>query len=213
MEAIAKHNKVGMSARKARLVADLVRGMEVEQALAVLKNKPQKANPIIAKVLLSAINNWEQKKADPAARKNVSLYIKEIFVNIGRVLKRIQPAPQGRAHPIRKPSCHINIVVADKAKPAEAMKDVVNSAKAKTAAKAVAKKGETSAAKQAAAKEKKAVEVTKKATKAVAKKGEGSGKKGENSEKKKVVEVAKKGENSGSKKEEASKKSKKNTES
>ncbi|MEM9737579.1 MAG: 50S ribosomal protein L22 [Bacteroidota bacterium] len=114
MEAIAKHNKVTMSARKARLVANLVRGMEVQQALSVLKNKPQKASPIIYKLLLSAINNWTQKQGDLTAQKNTTLYIKEIFVNIGKVLKRIQPAPQGRAHPIRKPSCHINIVVTDR---------------------------------------------------------------------------------------------------
>ncbi len=108
--AFAKLNGYMVSPRKARLVADLVRGMNVEYALHVLKHTPNKSAGPIYKLLLSAMANWEQKNEGKRADET-QLYIKEIFVNGGRVLKRIQPAPQGRAHRIRKRSSHITLVV------------------------------------------------------------------------------------------------------
>lgn len=109
----AKLNRYMGSPRKARLVADLVRGMDVEYALHVLKHTPNKTADPIYKLLLSAMANWESKNEGKRADET-ALYIKEIFVNSGRMLKRIQPAPQGRAHRIRKRSSHITLIVDEK---------------------------------------------------------------------------------------------------
>jgi large subunit ribosomal protein L22 len=111
--AFAKLNRYMGSPRKARLVADLVRGMDVEYALHVLKHTPNKTAEPIYKLLLSAMANWEAKNEGKRIDET-SLYIKEIFVNGGRMLKRIQPAPQGRAHRIRKRSSHITLIVDEK---------------------------------------------------------------------------------------------------
>jgi large subunit ribosomal protein L22 len=110
MEAIAKLRNVPTSPRKARLVADLVRGKQVFQALSLLKYQPQHSAITIGKVLRSAIANYEQKFPELGVE---DLYIKHITVDEGRMLKRIQPAPQGRAHRIRKRSNHITIIVAN----------------------------------------------------------------------------------------------------
>ena len=95
-----------------RLVADLVRGQKVNKALALLKFQPNAGAAILRKVLLSAVANWQQKNEDVEIG-DADLYIKTIFVDGGRMLKRLRPAPQGRAHRIRKRSNHITIVVDD----------------------------------------------------------------------------------------------------
>jgi len=96
------------SPRKMRLVADMVRGMEVNRALDVLKFSSKEASGKVEKLLLSAIANWQAKNEDQRIEDN-KLYISKIFVDSGRMLKRIQPAPQGRAHRIRKRSNHVTI--------------------------------------------------------------------------------------------------------
>lgn len=108
MEAVAKLNKVPMSARKARLVIDNIRGREVNEALNILRFTRKEAATWIEKNLLSAIANWEQKTG-VSNSDEYELYVKECYVNQGAMLKRFRPAPYGRAHRIRKHSCHIYI--------------------------------------------------------------------------------------------------------
>ena len=110
MEAVAKLNKIPMSSRKARLVIDNIRGLEVNEALNVLRFTRKEAATWIEKNLLSAIANWEQK-ANVSNSDEYALYVKECFVNQGSMLKRFRPAPYGRAHRIRKHSCHVTMVV------------------------------------------------------------------------------------------------------
>ena len=110
MEAIAKLNNVPTSPRKMRLVADLVRGERVNYALSILKFEPKVGAAKIEKLLLSAIANWQQKNED-VQLEEADLFVKEIKVDSGRILKRLRPAPQGRAHRIRKRSNHVTIVV------------------------------------------------------------------------------------------------------
>ncbi len=97
-----------MSPRKVRLLADLIRGMEVNEALNVLRFNTKHASIPMEKLLVSAIANWQSKNPDADM---TGLYVKEIFVDQSRTLKRIQPAPHGRAHRIRKRSSHVTIVV------------------------------------------------------------------------------------------------------
>lgn len=101
------------SPRKMRLVADLIRGMEVNKALDQLKFSPKEASRKVEKLLLSAIANWQAKNEDERLEDN-NLIVSKIFVDSGRMLKRIQPAPQGRAHRIRKRSNHITIYLDSK---------------------------------------------------------------------------------------------------
>ncbi|MCL3778846.1 50S ribosomal protein L22 [Prolixibacteraceae bacterium JC049] len=101
------------SPRKMRLVCDMVRGMEVNKALGVLKFSPKEASGRVEKLLLSAIANWQQKN-EGARLEETELYIERIFVDSGRILKRLRPAPQGRAHRIRKRSNHVTLYVASK---------------------------------------------------------------------------------------------------
>lgn len=101
------------SPRKMRLVADMVRGMDVNKALDVLKFSSKEASRKVEKLLLSAIANW-QAKNEEARLEDSDLYISKIFVDSGRMLKRIQPAPQGRAHRIRKRSNHVTIYLDSK---------------------------------------------------------------------------------------------------
>lgn len=108
MEAIAKLNNCTIAPRKMRLVADLIRGQRINYALSVLQYDSKAGSRYLEKLLLSAISNWTQKYEDEDVEE-ADLYIKEIYVDGGRVLKRIQPAPQGRAHRIRKRSSHITI--------------------------------------------------------------------------------------------------------
>jgi len=98
------------SPRKMRLVADMVRGMDVNKALDVLKYSSKEASSRVEKLLLSAIANW-QVKNEGVRIEDSKLIVKEIFVDGGRMLKRIQPAPQGRAHRIRKRSNHVTLVL------------------------------------------------------------------------------------------------------
>jgi len=101
------------SPRKMRLVADLVRGEGVKRALDVLKFSPKEASLRMEKLLLSAISNWENKN-EGVRMEDASLFIKEVFVDSARVLKRLRPAPQGRAHRIRKRSNHVTIILESK---------------------------------------------------------------------------------------------------
>lgn len=101
------------SPRKMRLLADLIRGKEVNHALGILKFSKQVSSRPLEKLLLSAIDNWKQKNEG----KNVdeaNLYVKTIFVDSARMLKRLRPAPQGRAHRILKRSNHVTIFVDSK---------------------------------------------------------------------------------------------------
>ncbi|MBR3526972.1 MAG: 50S ribosomal protein L22 [Bacteroidales bacterium] len=116
--AIAKLNNVPTSPRKSRLVADMVRGMEVNHALDVLKYSKKEASNRLGKLLRSAIANWEAKNEDNRKElENGNVYIKTIMVNEGRTLKRIRTAPQGRAARIRKRSNHVTIVLDTKKQP------------------------------------------------------------------------------------------------
>ena len=108
--AFAKLNNCPTSPRKMRLVADLIRGMEVEKVLYELKHNPKEASNRMEKLLLSALSNWEAKNEGKNMDEH-NLYVSEVKVDSGRMLKRIQPAPQGRAHRIRKRSNHVTIVV------------------------------------------------------------------------------------------------------
>ena len=109
-QAIAKLNSCPTSPRKMRLVADLVRGEDVYKALNILKFSPKYASKNLEKLLLSAINNWEQKNDGEDATK-ANLVVKSINVDSARMLKRIQAAPQGRAHRIRKRSNHVTLII------------------------------------------------------------------------------------------------------
>ncbi len=110
--AFAKLNNCPTSPRKMRLVADLVRGEKVERALQVLKFSSKDASRKLEKLLLSAIANWQAKNED-ASLEDAELFVKEIRVDGGSMLKRLRPAPQGRAHRIRKRSNHVTIVLGD----------------------------------------------------------------------------------------------------
>ena len=112
MEAVAKLNNCPTSPRKMRLVADIVRGKEVNEALNILKYSKKEPAIKLHKLLISAVNNWEQKSGESA--DSVSLYVKTIMVNEGKMLKRFQPAPQGRAYRIRKRSNHVLITLDNK---------------------------------------------------------------------------------------------------
>lgn len=109
----ASLRNVPTSPRKMRLVADLVRGMDVEQALGVLQFTPKEPAKRLYKLVRSAIANWEVKNEGARIEDN-QLFIKEIMVDSGRMLKRIQPAPQGRAHRIRKRSNHVTLVLGNR---------------------------------------------------------------------------------------------------
>jgi len=98
--------------RKMRLVADMVRGMDVDKALYALKLHPKEASGRLEKLLLSALSNWEQKS--DGSSDTASLFIKEIQVDSARMLKRLQTAPQGRAHRVRKRSNHVTLVLDSK---------------------------------------------------------------------------------------------------
>ena len=108
--AFAKLNNCPTSPRKMRLVADLVRGEKVEKALQILRFSQKEASRRLEKLLLSAIANWQAKNED-ADIEEADLFVKEIRVDGGSMLKRLRPAPQGRAHRIRKRSNHVTVVV------------------------------------------------------------------------------------------------------
>ena len=108
--AFAKLNNCPTSPRKMRLVADLVRGEKVEKALQILRFSPKEASNRLETLLVSAIANWQSKNED-ASIEDADLIVKEIRVDGGSMLKRLRPAPQGRAHRIRKRSNHVTLVV------------------------------------------------------------------------------------------------------
>ncbi len=108
--AFARLNDSPIAPRKMRLVADLVRGVEVNKALNILQHNSKDASKSLSKLLRSAIANWEQKNEGKSI-EDETLIVKSIEVGGGPMLKRIQPAPQGRAHRIRKRSNHVTIVV------------------------------------------------------------------------------------------------------
>ena len=110
MEAVAKLTNVPTSPRKMRVVADLIRGERVVKALSILKFEPKVGAAKLEKLLLSAISNWQLANED-AKIEEADLYIKTIAVDSGRMLKRLRPAPQGRAHRIRKRSNHVTMVI------------------------------------------------------------------------------------------------------
>ncbi len=106
----ARLNNCPTSPRKMRLVADQIRGVDVNSALDILRFSPKEASGRLEKLLKSAIANWETKN-ESARMEEAELFVKEIFVDSGRMLKRLRPAPQGRAHRIRKRSNHVTLIL------------------------------------------------------------------------------------------------------
>jgi large subunit ribosomal protein L22 len=107
---MASLNNCPTSPRKMRLMADLIRGSNVEIALNIMKFKPNDAAGRLYKLILSAIANWQEKN-EGVRMEDRNLYVKSVMVDSARVLKRIRPAPQGRAHRIRKRSNHVTLVI------------------------------------------------------------------------------------------------------
>ncbi len=112
------------SPRKMRLVADMVRGQELNHALDMLRFSPKDASRRLEKLVLSAVANWRVKNEGQRLEDN-NLIIKEIFVDSARQLKRVRPAPQGRAYRVRKRSNHVTVVIGN---PAEVKEKVVTAA-------------------------------------------------------------------------------------
>ncbi len=108
--AVAYLKDVPTSPRKMRLVANLIRGQRVSKALTLLKYEAKHPAARLEKLLMSAIANWETKNKDEKLEE-ADLFVKEVFVDGGRILKRLRPAPQGRAHRVRKRSNHVTLVV------------------------------------------------------------------------------------------------------
>ncbi len=111
MEAVAKLKSVPMSVRKMRQVVDNIRGKDIETALNLLRFTKRESAEWLEKLLLSAIANWEYKTGGVENADDYDLYIKTAFSDAGSQLKRFRPAPHGRAHRIRKHSCHVTLVV------------------------------------------------------------------------------------------------------
>ena len=126
MEAVAKLNNCPTSPRKMRLLADLIRGNRVEEAFNILVFNAKKENSMrLEKLLRSAISNWQAKNEGSRVEES-ELYVKTIFVDGGPMIKRILPAPQGRAHRIRKRSNHVTLVVDSKVAAVVPSNEVVN---------------------------------------------------------------------------------------
>jgi large subunit ribosomal protein L22 len=111
MEAVAKLKNIPMSARKVRLVVDLIRGKNIDEALTILRFTKKEAASWLEKAVLSAIANWEYKLGGMGNADDYDLVIKTAYANEAGMLKRFRPAPHGRAHRIRKRSSHVAIVV------------------------------------------------------------------------------------------------------
>jgi len=126
--AFAKLYNCPSSPRKMRLVADLIREKRVELALHILKHNAKQPSECLRKLLLSAISNW-QAKHEGVKIEDSDLFVKEVFVDSGRQLKRIQPAPQGRAHRIRKRSNHVTILLDSRNKPVTEIKETTEKVK------------------------------------------------------------------------------------
>jgi large subunit ribosomal protein L22 len=153
----ASLNNVPTSTRKMRLVADLVRGKKVNIALGILKLQPKSGAPRLESLLLSAISNWQAKNQD-LRLEEADLFIKEIFVDGGRMLKRLRPAPQGRGYRVRKRSNHVTLVIDSINFPENAVQEKVETAEEKT-------KTDKPAAKKSAAKKEEKKAEPKKSTK------------------------------------------------
>lgn len=181
MEAVAKLNNYPTSPRKMRLLADLIRGLEVEKALGILQFNPKHPAVPMYKLLKSAINNWEQKNTDEKV-EDAGLVVKTIMVDCGRVIKRMRPAPQGRGYRIRKRSNHVTIVVDSIHSNGNGLdkKKAVKTEVAPVEEKAVKEKATASKAKKAAPKKATTKKAAPKAESKVKTKAEG-----EKSEKKK----------------------------
>ena len=163
----AKLKNVPTSPRKMRLVADMIRGERVNRALSMLKFEAKVGSQMLEKLLLSAISNWEAKNAD-VKLEDADLFIKEIWVDGGKILYRLRPAPQGRAHRIRKRSNHITLILDSHNKiEAPEVEEVAEEKEEKKPAKKVTKKvaGKTSETKKAEAKKPAKKAAKKKATK------------------------------------------------
>lgn len=116
MEAVAKLKNCPMSPRKMRLVVDIIRGKRVVEALGILKYKNKEAAVWLEKLVLSAVNNWEQQSDQVGAADDYDLYIKTIHSDPGSIIYRFLPAPQGRAYKVRKRRNHVTLIVANKVK-------------------------------------------------------------------------------------------------
>jgi large subunit ribosomal protein L22 len=112
MEASARAHHIRISARKARLVADLIRGKNLDEALSILALTQKKASPILRKVMLSAAANVRFKDDGEHPLPNARIFVKEILINEGPTMKRIRPRSQGRAFSIFKRTAHVDITVA-----------------------------------------------------------------------------------------------------
>lgn len=110
MEAVARLHKSPLSPRKMRLVVDLIRGIQVDKAFTILRHEPKKCAGCLGKLLLSAVANWQVKNKD-SKLEQTDLYITRIQVDSAGMLNRLRPAPQGRAHRIRKRFNHVTLVV------------------------------------------------------------------------------------------------------
>ena len=116
MEAVAKLRNCPMSPRKMRLVVYNIRGKRVVDALGILRYTNKEAAVWLEKLLLSAINNWEQKSEQSGAADDYELYIKRAQVDPGSIIYRFLPAPQGRAYRVRKRRNHVTLIVENKVK-------------------------------------------------------------------------------------------------
>ncbi|MDY5969865.1 MAG: 50S ribosomal protein L22 [Bacteroidales bacterium] len=119
---VAKLMNNPTSPRKTRLVADLIRGVDVDKALAILQYNPRESAPKMRKLLLSAIANWQAKNEGKRVEDG-QLYVKQIMVDEGRTMRRMMTAPQGRGYRIRKRSNHITVVLGSRTEEAPAAKD------------------------------------------------------------------------------------------
>ena len=167
MEAIAKLRNYPTSPRRMRLLADVIRGMGVEKALALLEHHPQHSATPLYKLVRSAISNWEQKNEGQSSTDS-NLVVKTIFVDNARTLKRMLPAPQGRAYRLRKRSNHVTVIVDEKNPTGvQAEEEVIiaeNETAAETAAPVKKKAAKKAATKKSAPKKAKAAK-SKKTTK------------------------------------------------
>ncbi|MDE7150080.1 MAG: 50S ribosomal protein L22 [Bacteroidales bacterium] len=120
---MAKLNNNPTSPRKTRYTADLIRGVDVDKALAILQYSHREAAPKLHKLLRSAIANW-QNKNEGLRMEDAHLYVKEIFVDGGMQLKRLRPAPQGRGYRIRKRSNHVTLILGSRVAQPEQVKEV-----------------------------------------------------------------------------------------
>ena len=116
MEAVAKLRNCPMSPRKMRLVVDNIRGKRVVDALSILRYTNKEAAVWLEKLLLSAVNNWEQKTEQEGAADDYDLYVKRAQVDPGSIIYRFLPAPQGRAYRVRKRRNHVTLIVENRVK-------------------------------------------------------------------------------------------------